>query len=184
MNDASSSPLKTESNIFPQSAYGSSAPKPYRSAAFGMPAERPPPRWHPRTWGRKTIIGVVIGIVILIMVIIVAAVLGTRANRYPDYNRLNYQLKDNYSGVNFFDQFDYFTGYDPSQGFVHYVDQAGSQQMNLTYATAVSAVLKVDTSETNAITGRKSVRITSKNQYNGGLFIFDVAHTPYGCGTW
>lgn len=118
------------------------------------------------------------------MVIIVAAVLGTRANRYPDYNRLNYQLKDNYSGVNFFDQFDYFTGYDPSQGFVHYVDQAGSQQMNLTYATAVSAVLKVDTSETSAITGRKSVRITSKNQYNGGLFIFDVAHTPYGCGTW
>ncbi len=112
------------------------------------------------------------------------AVLGTRANRYPDYNRLNYQLKDSYSGVNFFDRFDYFTGYDLSQGFVHYVDQAGSQQMNLTYATAVSAVLKVDTSETNAITGRKSVRIRSKNQYEDGLFIFDVARTTYGCGTW
>jgi hypothetical protein len=26
--------------------------------------------------------------------------------------------------------------------------------------------------------------VTSKNQYNKGLFIFDVKHTPYGCGTW
>lgn len=33
-------------------------------------------------------------------------------------------------------------------------------------------------------TSRNSVRVTSKNQYNKGLFIFDVIHTPYGCGTW
>ena len=65
-----------------------------------------------------------------------------------------------------------------------YVDEAGSMQMNLTYASSTSAVLRVDTSETNAITGRKSVRIESKNQYNDGLFIFDILHTPYGCGTW
>lgn len=49
--------------------------------------------------------------------------------------------------------------------------------------------MRVDTSVTsdsdpNASTGRFSVRITSKTQYTDGLFIFDVVHTPYGCGTW
>jgi hypothetical protein len=56
--------------------------------------------------------------------------------------------------------------------------------MNLTYTTSSTAVLRVDTSETNATTGRKSARVTSKNTYNNGLFIFDVIHSPYGCGTW
>lgn len=28
------------------------------------------------------------------------------------------------------------------------------------------------------------MRVESKNTYNNGLFIFDVKHTPYGCGTW
>jgi hypothetical protein len=28
------------------------------------------------------------------------------------------------------------------------------------------------------------VRLESKKQYNSGLFIFDIMHTPYGCGTW
>ena len=93
------------------------------------------------------------------------------------------------SGTNFFDNFDYFTGYDPSSGFVHYVPEAEATQLNLTYATANSAILKVDTSVTsdsvpNASTGRFSVRVSSKTQYNNGLFIFDVLHTPTGCATW
>ena len=184
MNGSESPPRKNEPNTYARPAYGSSAPPTYRPDAYGMPVQTPRSRWNPRTWGRKTIIGVVVGVVILIVVIIVAAVLGTKANSYPDYSKLAYSLKDNYTGTNFFDNFDYFTGYDPSQGFVHYVDQAGSQQMNLTYASSTSAVLRVDTSETDASTGRKSVRISSKNQYNDGLFIFDILHTPYGCGTW
>jgi hypothetical protein len=28
------------------------------------------------------------------------------------------------------------------------------------------------------------VRVESKTQYNKGLFIFDIKHTPYGCATW
>lgn len=28
------------------------------------------------------------------------------------------------------------------------------------------------------------MRIESKTQYTEGLFIFEVKHTPYGCGTW
>jgi hypothetical protein len=26
--------------------------------------------------------------------------------------------------------------------------------------------------------------VTSRNTYNKGLFLFDIKHTPYGCGTW
>lgn len=50
-----------------------------------------------------------------------------------------------------------------------------SPQYNLTYANADSAVLKVDTTEANASTGRFSVRIASQKQYNSGLFVFDVS---------
>ena len=57
--------------------------------------------------------------------------------------------------------------------------------MNLTYATSSSATLRVDLSNIDASQGgRKSVRIESKSQYSDGLFVFDVIHTPYGCGTW
>lgn len=60
---------------------------------------------------------------------------------------------------------------------------------NLTYASSTSAILRVDTSTTtnsnpNSLTPRSSVRITSKTTYATGLFIFDVIHTPYQCGTW
>jgi hypothetical protein len=72
---------------------------------------------------------------------------------------------------------------------VHYVPSEQAASLNLTYAGSSSAVLRVDTSVTNtsdpnASTGRFSVRITSKTQYTDGLFIFDVIHTPIGCGTW
>lgn len=45
-------------------------------------------------------------------------------------------------------------------------------------------MLRVDTSDQNAANGRQSVRITSKDTWDNGLFIFDVIHTPYGCATW
>jgi hypothetical protein len=54
----------------------------------------------------------------------------------------------------------------------------------LTFAGDNSAVLRVDTSNEDASTGRRSVRVESKNTYSSGLFIFDVLHSPYGCGTW
>ncbi|ORY04943.1 concanavalin A-like lectin/glucanase domain-containing protein [Clohesyomyces aquaticus] len=115
--------------------------------------------------------------------------MGTRANAYPNYSKLNYKLEDTYSGPDFFSNFDYFTGYDPSHGFVHYVDAAGSNATNLTSISSTSsspstAILRVDSSDQNATTGRRSVRITSQKQYSSGLFIFDILHTPYGCATW
>lgn len=76
---------------------------------------------------------------------------------------------------------------------MHYVPREQAESLNLTYASSSSAVLRVDTSvgpssSPDASTGRFSVRATSKTQYNAGstagLFLFDVKHTPYGCGTW
>lgn len=65
-----------------------------------------------------------------------------------------------------------------------YVDQTTAEGLNLTYATEESVVVKVDTSNQKATSGRKSVRIESKRQYDTGLFIFDILHTPYACGLW
>lgn len=73
---------------------------------------------------------------------------------------------------------------------MHYVPREQAESLNLTYASTSSAVLRVDTSvgpssSPDASTGRFSVRATSKRQYSSsGLFLFDVKHTPYGCGTW
>ncbi|KAH8805932.1 glycoside hydrolase family 16 protein [Xylogone sp. PMI_703] len=155
----------------------------------GQPYSGAPPWWDVRQWSRRRLIIAGVVIVILIIVIIVAAVEGTKKSKYPNYSPLTYTLKDTFSGTSFFDNFDYFTGYDPTFGFVHYVPQGQATQLNLTYASSTSAILKVDTSVTpesvpNASTGRFSVRITSKNTYESGLFVFDVLHTPLGCGTW
>lgn len=146
------------------------------------------PWWKPQYWRIRTwvIVGVVVAIIIIAIVVPVKV---TEANRYPNYSTLDYSLTDEYSGSTFFDNFNYFEGYDPAQGFVHYVPKERAAQLNLTYASESAAVLKVDTSVgpgslPDASTGRFSVRVESKRQYNKGLFIFDVRHTPYGCGTW
>ncbi|TEY40801.1 hypothetical protein BOTCAL_0420g00070 [Botryotinia calthae] len=157
--------------------------------AVDDPSSLAPRWWDMRAWSKKiwAIFGA--GIIILIIIIVVAAVEGSKKNAYPDYSQLNYTLKDTYSGTDFFDNFDYFNTYDPSAGFVHYVDSEVAAQYNLTYASSSSAIVRVDTSVTadsnpNASTGRFSVRIESKTQYTDGLFIFDIVHTPIGCATW
>lgn len=116
--------------------------------------------------------------------IIAIAVSGSKANTYPKYSPLSYSLTDTYAGISFFDNFDYFSGVDPAGGFVHYVDGPSSVAQNLTHASATSAVLRVQNTNTNTSTGRRSVRTERKNTYNTGLFVFDVLHSPYGCSTW
>ncbi|KAF5689390.1 endo-1,3(4)-beta-glucanase [Fusarium denticulatum] len=147
------------------------------------------PWWNPRYWRKRIWVAIIIVIIVIVIIIVAVAVERARKNMYPDYTPLSYSLKDTYGGESFFDQFSYFTGYDPTEGFVHYVPEAQAKDLNLTYVTPSTAVLRVDTSvgpnsKPNASTGRFSVRIESKKTYENGLFIFDVKHTPYGCGTW
>ncbi|KAL1296710.1 hypothetical protein AAFC00_000184 [Neodothiora populina] len=166
-------------------AFPSGSPPEYTAVTTNAPAAARS-KWNPLgwpLWGKLLGVALVIGIIVGI---IVGAVVGTKKHAYPNYSRLVYSIEDRYEGEEFFDNFDYFHDYDPAQGFVHYVPQAtaNSSQYNLTYATSTSAVLKVDTTDQNANTGRYSVRIVSKKQYHTGLFVFDVIHSPYGCSTW
>lgn len=75
-------------------------------------------RRNPKNWSRKCWIIVAIVSVIVLVIVIVVAVVVSRENRYPNYSKLQYNLVDTFSGSNFFDNFDYFTGYDPAAGFV------------------------------------------------------------------
>lgn len=49
-----------------------------------------------------------------------------------------------------------------------------------------SVYMGVDTTNVYPLAGpgRPSVRIESKINYNHGLFVLDIAHMPFGCGTW
>ncbi|KAF9881244.1 hypothetical protein CkaCkLH20_01394 [Colletotrichum karsti] len=148
-----------------------------------------PAWWDPRGWTKRIWAGVSAAIIILIVIIVAVVVTQNNQNRYPDYSKLSYKLSDTYSGENFFDKFDYFNTYDPTGGTVHYVGRAEAATRNLTYATSDRAVVRVDntvgpSSTPDASTGRFSVRVESKTQYDKGLFIFDVKHTPYGCASW
>lgn len=98
-----------------------------------------------------------------------------------------YALTDDYSGHNFFPQFEAFTEPDPTEGFVQYHSYAvaiDSKKVGTVANYNNASYMGVD-AQSETTTGRSSVRITSKKSYNHGLFIADIAHMPGGiCGVW
>ncbi len=53
------------------------------------------PRWYEfKHWSNKVWLLIGLGIAIIIAIIIVIAVVVSRNNRYPDYSKLNYSLKE------------------------------------------------------------------------------------------
>lgn len=96
----------------------------------------------------------------------------------------SYLLKDTYNSANFFNSFSFFTGDDPTHGFVKYLSKSAAQSANL-ISTANSHV-KMHVDHTNVSpSGRASVRVTSKKSYTRGLFVADIAHMPSStCGSW
>lgn len=113
-----------------------------------------------------------------------------------------YALKKDYSGNGFFEGFDFFSDKDPTNGFVKYVDdsaaninklagllqvQGASQSKRHDEPVSASpAYLGVDFETKNPpAPGRPSIRISSKDSFNHGLFIADIQHMPAGtCGLW
>ncbi|KAI5777677.1 concanavalin A-like lectin/glucanase domain-containing protein [Geopyxis carbonaria] len=91
-------------------------------------------------------------------------------------------LATNYSPSNFFDYFAFYTGADPTNGFVQYIgrDSAVNQGIISQGNTAYIGVDKTNV----ANNGRQSVRLESKARYTRGLYVLDLAHMPTGCGTW
>jgi hypothetical protein len=99
-----------------------------------------------------------------------------------------YQLTEAWQGEKFLDYFKFYTGADPTNGFVTYANQSYAESSGLIEVTSSgSFYMGVDyktTLSTNG-PGRDSVRIESKEYYDEGLYIIDLQHMPGSvCGTW
>lgn len=97
-----------------------------------------------------------------------------------------YTLTDDLSHKNFFHSFNFFSGRDPTEGFVQYQDMRGALAHSLiSYKSNSSSVIMGVDSTTSDAKGRASVRLESKKTWNHGLLIADIAHMPAStCGTW
>lgn len=100
-------------------------------------------------------------------------------------NAAAYAIEDTYSTANFFDEFSFFTGADPTDGFVTYTSAATANSSGLAGYASGGVFLGVDHTTDNPSTGRASTRVSSNKAYTHGLFIADIAHMPGGiCGVW
>ena len=95
-----------------------------------------------------------------------------------------YQLVDNFTQENFFDNFNFINQPDPTHGLVNYVAAQAANNQRLAGFFAGGVYLGADHTNKVGPDGRPSVRVESHKIYNHGLFIGDFAHMPQGCGTW
>jgi len=95
-----------------------------------------------------------------------------------------YRQVDDWSGNNFFNGWNFFTGGDPTHGYVHYVSQGDAKSLNYTFVSGNVVYIKSDDTKVATAPGRGSVRISTNKAYNNGLFIIDLKHMPSGCGNW
>ncbi|KAH8152347.1 uncharacterized protein LAJ45_03774 [Morchella importuna] len=93
-------------------------------------------------------------------------------------------LQESYTPANFFSKFDFYTGADPTNGFVKYIDQASAQSQGIIKTNTDNVYVGVDYTN-SAPNGRNSVRLESKARFQRGLIVLDLAHMPGSiCGTW
>jgi hypothetical protein len=95
-----------------------------------------------------------------------------------------YTIQSNFSGSTFFSNWQFFTDNDPTHGYVNFLSQAQAQSEGLITASDSKIYIGSDSKNVASGRGRNSVRITSSRSWNSGLFILDLVHMPYGCGTW
>ena len=96
-----------------------------------------------------------------------------------------YSLVEDFFSGDFFDHFNFYTGADPTAGWVNYVSRDTAQSDGL-INTSKGAYIGVD-SKTNNVPapGRNSVRLASNNAYTYMLVVLDLYNMPGGVpGTW
>jgi len=118
-----------------------------------------------------------------------SAVAGLATNisgTYHAYAAASYGLVDTYNSDNFFSSFNFYTGSDPTNGWVNYQSQSSASSAGLINTNNGQVYMGVDYTTVNpAAPGRASVRVSSNNAYTHGLFIADIAHMPGSiCGVW
>jgi len=97
-----------------------------------------------------------------------------------------YLAQDTYTGANWLEGFKFETK-DTNHGFVNYADETTAKNAMLYRNVGTDIYFGVDytTPLTTGATGRKSVRLEGKKNYNQGLFVLDIKHMPSAqCGTW
>ena len=101
------------------------------------------------------------------------------------FGAAQYSLAEDFFNGNFFDHFTFFTGADPTAGWVDYVDQ-GTAQSNNMINTNNGAFIGVDSQSNNVpAPGRKSIRLSSNTAYTYMLVVLDLYNMPGGIeGTW
>jgi len=67
---------------------------------------------------------------------------------------------------------------------VDYVNQQTAQSAGLISNRNGAVYIGCDTKNKATGRGRQSVRISTKEIWNGGLFVMDLEHMPTGCATW
>ncbi|KAL9622492.1 MAG: hypothetical protein Q9160_003168 [Pyrenula sp. 1 TL-2023] len=119
-----------------------------------------------------------------------------------DSSIAGYTLTHDYSGEGFFAGFEFFNDKDPTNGFVKYIDDSAANSAKLAgmlhvqglsdskvqgeQAASKPAYMGVDfETENPPAPGRQSIRISSKESFNHGLFVADIQHMPAAtCGVW
>ncbi|EIW73129.1 hypothetical protein TREMEDRAFT_59291 [Tremella mesenterica DSM 1558] len=101
-------------------------------------------------------------------------------------NQLSWQKAVEYSGYNFFSDWDFFTGQDPSHGLVNYTDATTAFDDGLAFwtNTGVPGIQVDHWTKLPSGTPRNSVRMNTRDIFSGGLFIIDLQVMPFGCGVW
>jgi hypothetical protein len=77
-----------------------------------------------------------------------------------------YTLVATYDSTNFFEEFSFFTGTDPTEGFVDYVSQSVANSADLVYYQNNQVYLGVDYTTNNPNGGRESVRLSSNEAFS------------------
>jgi hypothetical protein len=100
-----------------------------------------------------------------------------------------YTLQTTLSGPTFFDAFDFRNTWDPTFGYVHYVDRPTAESFGMLDSTPGGPVTfgaeHTRVLDPAANLGRPSVKLVSKESWTKGLWVLDLEHMPINaCGSW
>ncbi|KXN87443.1 putative glycosidase C21B10.07, partial [Leucoagaricus sp. SymC.cos] len=110
----------------------------------------------------------------------------TNTTVYAD-SKSQYHVQVHYEGESFFNDWYFFDGNDPTHGLINYQsrDQAVAKKLAYVDDATGMTVLTVDSKSTVPVGGKRdSVRVSTKQTWDRGLFIADFAFMPHGCSVW
>jgi hypothetical protein len=94
----------------------------------------------------------------------------------------NYAITDTFDNTNFFDEWNFFSGADPTNGFVKYASSALANTSSLAGYSGNSIYLGVDSTTVNPTGGRASVRVSSQNTASSSLTLLTCQLLRAACG--